>query len=118
MKCHSYFNIIIIYILSWIFQKKNTKYFCYCKSDFITLCNLKFRYSEKATKIWPIFHFLSLLLFQILTKYVSISERWAKFCGLLRISKFISLSSSNNKKPKFHEKLISFCYDFFSIAQN
>ena len=57
MKCHSYFNIIIIYILSWIFKKKNTKYFCYCKSDFITLCNLKFRYSEKATKFDKISHY-------------------------------------------------------------
>ena len=49
------------------------------KQDVISL---KFRCSEKVTKIWPIFH----SFFDITWKFQIINGKWAIFCGLLRIS--------------------------------
>ena len=58
---------------------------------------LKFRYPEKAKKIWPIFHFLKLLLFISHTK-VFFSESAMRFSNLRnKYSKSLSWALNLNK---------------------
>ena len=60
----------------WIFQSGSSERF-----DDAFLC-VNFRYSEKATKNWPIIHLLLMLVGNVKNRV----EDEPNFCGLLRIS--------------------------------
>ena len=53
------------------------------KSSEVVLLSLKFRFSEKATKIWKK---SSSLFWHLLSKHQNHEEDWTNFCGLLRKS--------------------------------
>ena len=54
-----------------------------CYNNIVKAVLVKFRYSEKATKIWPIFH---LEFDATISNAKKRAEERPIFCGLLRIS--------------------------------